>query len=372
MRVSINMSIIRGFMTRLNSGRQIKLKYRIILVNIISLLISLIVSYLYFITSIKKFHDKHDLIEIDGMTFWSYNWIGLIIVGISFVISCVIIITFSCRFSNRLSSFQDLMHKVVLGEYENLQVIDGFDEISEMYRDLNTMISSIQRLISKVYEEQMQKEKLYSRQKDVEFKMLASQINPHFLYNTLETIRMKARANKQTEIEELVKMLAKILRRNIQVGDKLVTLKSELELVDYYLKIQQYRFGERMSYNIDVRCNIDSLKIMPLIIQPIVENAFVHGLESKEGKGKIDVVVELKERLIIQVIDNGKGMTETKLNEIIKSFNDYNRLDSNHIGLSNVNQRIKLLYGDEYGLDIESTVGEGTTVRIELPKDITR
>ncbi|HHT88398.1 MAG TPA: sensor histidine kinase, partial [Clostridiales bacterium] len=258
------------------------------------------------------------------------------------------------------------------GEYENLQVIDGFDEISEMYRDLNTMISSIQRLISKVYEEQMQKEKLYSRQKDVEFKMLASQINPHFLYNTLETIRMKARANNQTEIEELVKMLAKILRRNIQVGDKLVTLKSELELVDYYLKIQQYRFGERMSYNIDVRCNIDSLKIMPLIIQPIVENAFVHGLESKEGKGKIDVVVELKERLIIQVIDNGKGMTETKLNEIIKSFNDYNRLDSNHIGLSNVNQRIKLLYGDEYGLDIESTVGEGTTVRIELPKDITR
>jgi two-component system sensor histidine kinase YesM len=202
--------------------------------------------------------------------------------------------------------------------------------------------------------------------------MLASQINPHFLYNTLETIRMKARTKNETEIEELVKMLAKIMRRNIQIGDKLVPLEKELELVEYYLRIQQYRYGERISYNIDIKCNIDSLKIVPLLIQPIVENAFIHGLESYEEKGEIRIIVEHKERLTIRVIDNGKGMSEAKLNEIIESFDDYSRLNSNHIGLNNVNQRIKLLYGDEYGLYITSKVDEGTSVCIELPEDITQ
>lgn len=367
------MSLFFNIIKRINKAfNNIKLKHRIVLISIISLLIPLTTSVLYFITSIKRLCKDQGLNIIDARTFISYNLVGFISVGISLIASCIIIAVFSNRFGKRISAFQNQMKKAVLGEYKDLEAIEGYDEMAELYRDLNTMISNIQHLISKVYEEQVQKEKLYSRQKDVEFKMLASQINPHFLYNTLETIRMKARASNQTEIEELVKMLAKIMRRNIQVGDKLVTLKSELELVDYYLKIQQYRFGERMSYNIDIRCDIDSLKVMPLIIQPIVENAFVHGLESKEGTGKIDVIVELKNRLVIHVIDNGKGMTQDKLNEIIKSFGEYDRTDSNHIGLSNVNQRIKLLYGDEYGLHIESAVGKGTAVRIELPKDIAR
>ncbi len=112
--------------------------------------------------------------------------------------------------------------------------------------------------------------------------MLTSQINPHFLYNTLETIRMKARINKQYEIEELVKMLGKILRSSIQAGSKDMTIREEVELAEYYLKIQQYRFGERIQYQIYVEEGIERQKILPLLIQPLVENCIIHGLEGRE------------------------------------------------------------------------------------------
>ncbi len=284
--------------------------------------------------------------------------------------SIIIFYSVSDYFIKRLNEFKIQIHKAAAGDFIITEKIVGHDEISELYEDLNTMISNIKHLATTVSEEQVQKEKLNTRQKEVEFKMLASQINPHFIYNTLEAIRMKARFSKETEIEELVKMLAKIMRRNIQAGDTLVTLQSEIDLVEYYLKIQQFRFGDRIKYSIILKNNIDHLKIMPLIIQPVVENAFVHGLETKLGKGEMRIVIELTDRLMISVIDDGVGMSKLKLEEIIESLNDVRVLDRSHIGLSNVNQRIKLLYGDEYGLHIESEENKGTTVKIELPADM--
>ncbi|HWT26691.1 MAG TPA: sensor histidine kinase [Mobilitalea sp.] len=297
-------------------------------------------------------------------------WLTLILILILILISTLLISFMADRYSKKLNTFKIQLHKAAAGDFKFEDRIEGNDEISDLYDDLSTMMKSIQHLVATVYEEQVQKEKLNSRQKDVEFKMLASQINPHFLYNTLETIRMKARCDGESEIEELVKMLAKIMRRNIQVGDTLVTLKSELELVEYYLKIQQYRFGDRIGFHIEQKCNIDNLKIMPLIIQPVVENAFIHGLETKQGKGEITIIVERTDRLRIHVIDDGVGIPKEKLQEIMNSFNDISRLDRSNIGLSNVNQRIKLLYGEKYGIDIESEEGIGTTVIIELPEDM--
>ena len=259
------------------------------------------------------------------------------------------------------------MHKAANGDFNIAKKLKGNDEIADLYDNLNVMINSMQQLLVVVYEEQLQKEKLKSRQKEVEFKMLANQINPHFLYNTLETIRMKARCNNELEIEELVKMLAKIMRRNIEVGDTLVSFKSELDLMEYYLKIQQYRFADRIQYKIDVCCDISNYKIIPLIIQPIVENAFVHGLESKEGNGIINVIIDKSDKLYIYVKDNGVGISNEVMEEIENSLNDYSISDQTHIGLNNVNQRIKLLYGEEYGLCIKSDYLEGTTVTIELP-----
>ena len=295
---------------------------------------------------------------------------GIIFIVISLIMSTCLIVFFSYKFSSRVNLFHKQMHKAARGDFNILVNLEGEDEIGELYTDLCSMIDSIENLIATVYDETLQKEKLNSKQKDVEFKMLASQINPHFLYNTLETIRMKARCNKEFEIEELVKMLAKIMRRNIEVGDKLVTLQSEIDLVEYYLKIQKYRFGEKITYRIEILCDINKYKVMPLIIQPIVENAFVHGLESKEGSGEISIMIEEKDNLLIHVQDDGVGIDEERLNKIRNNLMNHEELDRTSIGLSNVNQRIKLLYGEQYGIIITSVQNIGTRIDIILPKGV--
>ncbi|MDF2540237.1 MAG: Histidine kinase, gyrase and HSP90-like ATPase [Herbinix sp.] len=353
-----------------NRINKTKLMKRIFVVYVLCEILPLLFLFFYmrYSTGQALAADRNEVEIAKWIT--SQNIIGMSILVGGILCSMIMIIIFTDRFVNRLNEFKERLHQAAAGDFQISEKILEHDEISELYEDLHIMIDSIQRLITAVYEEQVQKEKLNSRQKDVEFKMLASQINPHFLYNTLETIRMKARCNGEIEIEELVKMLAKIMRRNIQVGDKLVTLKSELELVEYYLKIQQYRFGERINYEIDIRCNIEYQKIMPLIIQPVVENAFVHGLETKEGEGKIRIIVEKKDHLVIQVIDDGIGMSQEKLEEIKENLNDFRKLNRSNIGLNNVNQRINLLYGAGYGLEVDSEENKGTKVTIVLPEDI--
>lgn len=287
---------------------------------------------------------------------------------ICIVIAGCLIAAFSYHFSRQINQFRETMHEAATGNFNTVLHLEGDDELSMLYEDLNVMIEDIQALMKEVVAEQVQKEKLNSRQKEVEFKMLASQINPHFLYNTLETIRMKAIVNQQSEIADLAKMLAKIMRRNIQVGEKLVTLESELKLVEYYLKIQYYRFGDRIQSNIIVDKEVDTeARIMPLIIQPLVENAFVHGLEAVDSEGKLTIHVSCDADIFICVEDNGCGISDEKLEEITESLNDFETLDRTHIGVCNVNQRIKLQYGEDYGLTIETKEGYGTRVTLKIP-----
>ena len=199
--------------------------------------------------------------------------------------------------------------------------------------------------------------------------MLTSQINPHFLYNTLETIRMKARINKQYEIEELVKMLGKILRSSIQAGSKDMTIREEVELAEYYLKIQQYRFGERIQYQIYVEEGTERQKILPLLIQPLVENCIIHGLEGSEDVGHIDICVKRSgQNVVITVTDDGAGICGEKIAEIRRELAG-NRTKGEHIGICNVNQRVRLRYGEKYGVTVESICGEYTRVEITLPGD---
>lgn len=270
--------------------------------------------------------------------------------------------------SGRIRKLQDAMHKAAKGDFEIYPIMEGKDEIAELYEDMGVMIQAIQKLMSDIVEEKVQSQKVLTRQREVEFKMLASQINPHFLYNTLETIRMQARVKNQPDIEELAKMLAKIMRRNIQVGNNSQRLKAELQLVEYYLKIQDYRFHDRITSEIIYQEDeIKDLKIMPLLIQPFVENAFVHGMEEVEKDGRIQIQVQVRTHLWITIEDNGEGMPKEKLEEVNALLNDFDTLDRTHIGICNVNQRIKLQYGNEYGVKMESIKDLGTKVIIKLP-----
>lgn len=287
---------------------------------------------------------------------------------IGMIVSALLIFAFAASYSNRMFQLRVQMHRVAQGEYDEVERIEGNDEIGELYTELEQMMQDIRLLMSNVVDEQVQKEKLHTKQKEVEFKMLASQINPHFLYNTLETIRMKAVVNHQPEIVELVKMLAKTMRYNIQVTDRLVTLKEELQMVEYYLKIQEYRFGDRITSELTIDPDVDmKARILPLTLQPFVENAFVHGLEEKACDARLVIhVYKKKDDIFIEIRDNGKGMDYYELGHLRKIMKD-EQGDDNHIGVRNVNQRIRLLFGGEYGVEVDSEKNAWTKVVIHIP-----
>ena len=313
-------------------------------------------------------------------TIWSFQDLmsdftktGMISIGVAaigLIIAIGLMVMFSVMFGNRINLLRRQMHYVATGQYGRLEPIEGTDEVAEIYQELEQMAEDIKNLTTRVVEEQVQKEKLHTKQREVEFEMLASQINPHFLYNTLETIRMKAKIDHEPEIEELVKILAKIMRRNLRVGNQMVTLASEIELLENYLFIQNYRFGDRICSEVKIDPKVDTQTlVIPLIMQPFVENAYMHGLESKENGGLLQVYITQKqENIIIEIRDNGAGIDYHKLWDIRMALRKGEGMKKGHIGINNVNQRLKFLYGEKYGVTIQSNLEKGTCVTICFPK----
>jgi len=296
---------------------------------------------------------------------------GYTIVVISIIISVTLIYLFIRSFDRRIYTLRHAMDNVSKGHFEIKERDLGADEIAQVYRDLELTVDSIQRLIKKVYIHQINEEQWKRRQKESEFKMLASQINPHFLYNTLEMIRMKALINDDTEVAYIVKLLSKMMRSSLEVTDQPILLTSELDLVETYLEIQKMRFGDQLHYDIQTSNDIDHYTIFPLLIQPLVENSVIHGIgHHTQDVGSIQVTVdERDDYLHIQVQDNGRGIEPAKLKHIVSELDqvDEQLTKTSHIGLHNINKRIKLYYGDRYGIEIASDEDAGTTVTLFLP-----
>lgn len=295
---------------------------------------------------------------------------GILIIGIVIMSSLIVILYFSKNFSDRINILRSEMHKVVKGNFNIKKSMDGNDEISEVYDDLYIMMESINKLIDEVYIRKIQQEKLMVKQKEAEFKMLANQINPHFLYNTLETIRMRAFCSGDRELASIVKKLGKIMRRNLEVSNQNVSFESELELVKNYLEIQGLRFKGKVEHEFNIEIDSKKYNILPLLLQPIVENAFVHGLEGTKEKGKIVVsAFEDLGYLLVEISDNGCGMSKERLEFINDNLGKTNKKENGHqsIGMGNINERIKIFYGDEYGIHVFSELNVGTKVVLVLP-----
>ena len=284
------------------------------------------------------------------------------------VLSVLLTILFSSVFSRRIQFLRDQMHSAAAGDFKLIEDIKGTDEIYDLYNDLKKMVDSMQKLINDAYKAKIRSENFKLNQIEAEFKTLASQINPHFLYNTLETIRMKAYVNNDKETADLVKKLGKFMRRCLEIKDGMVTLESELEFTRSYLELQSARFGDRISYTI--YCEVSrKYKILPLIIQPIVENAFAHGIESAKANGKISINIRYRgDKVEISVSDNGQGMTPERLRELLAKLKENDTSSGKSIGLTNVNKRIKMYHGEEYGLSVKTAMGNGTTIIITLPR----
>ncbi len=240
---------------------------------------------------------------------------------------------------------------------------NGTDEMNQLGHGFNSMIAEIEELIHDVYISDYKK-------KEAELNALQAQINPHFIYNTLESIRMMAKINGDKESSRMLFVLGKLLRYGINTKKQIVTVTEEINHLQDYIKLQNHRFDNKFDLIVDVNENLLSTKIIKLVFQPVVENAIFHALETVEDKGVINLKGYKQENdAIFEISDNGLGMTSKQLSELNASINNFELQQdgSRGIGLRNINERIKLYFGPEYGLKIYSIINEGTKVIIRIP-----
>ena len=286
-----------------------------------------------------------------------YVLVALGLIAVALVISSEIArnITFP------IQKLRDSMKRVQKGDFSAAEIeVYSDNEIGSLTRSFNVMTHKIQDLMAQNIQEQEQKRK-------IELKALQSQINPHFLYNTLDSIIWMAEGKKNEEVVLMTASLARLLRQSISIENELVTIGQEVEYVRSYLTIQKMRYKDKLEFEINVDPRITHAKIIRLVLQPIVENAIYHGLKYKESKGMLKVHgYELGERIIIDITDDGVGMDE----ETLKHIYDKHKVNyhSNGVGVYNVQQRLVLYYGKEYGIIYHSEKGKGTTATVVIPK----
>ncbi|WP_455620186.1 histidine kinase [Eisenbergiella sp.] len=240
-----------------------------------------------------------------------------------------------------------------------MPIVTGNKDIMVLSANFDEMLIQIERLNKITIEKEKEKTSMQLR-------ALQAQINPHFLYNTLEDIRSIALENNIISISEMTKALARIFRYCIS-KENIVTVREEIAHIRNYAQIQHYRYGERLSIMYYVDEKIMDCRIVKFILQPIIENALSHGIEPKLGKGVITIIGGIKEQKIeFRIIDNGIGMTPEQLVQINNDLAD-RRESSRGIGLINVDMRLKLHYGEQYGIVVESHFGEGTQVTVRMP-----
>ncbi len=259
-----------------------------------------------------------------------------------------------------IKKLRNEMAKVEKGDLDVHMDQFGKDEIGELSKSFNRMIEKLSASIWKIYENENAK-------KQIELNMLQQQINPHFLFNTLDSINWMARMQNAQNIATIITSLVKLLQASTYTNSDFVTIRDEIENVKNYIVIQKFRYGSKFDVIYDVEEDMKDNYTLKLILQPLVENAIYHGLEDKEEGGIITIGGRVREKSIqLYVEDNGKGIEQEKINQIFLEHNkESNRYSS--IGISNTAKRIKLYYGENYGLEIMRIEQGGTRILITIP-----
>lgn len=260
-----------------------------------------------------------------------------------------------------IRELSEVTDQVAKGNLSVRSKVQSGNEVSVLGESMNTMIDKINELLNQVTTEQTLLRK-------AEFELLQAQINPHFLYNTLDAIVWLAESGEHKKVVEMVGSLSEFFRSSLNKGKDIVTIREELQHVRSYLQIQQVRYQDIMRYKINIPKELNQYKIPKITVQPLVENALYHGIKNKRGIGEIEVRGWREENyFIICVEDDGIGIDEKRLAQIQEEIKNGVRTGDGIYGLYNVNERIRLNFGEEYGITIESIYGEKTVVRIKLP-----
>ncbi|WP_316245316.1 sensor histidine kinase [Gracilibacillus timonensis] len=263
------------------------------------------------------------------------------------------------------------MKKTEAGDFQVRYQEKRDDEMGLLGKSFNKMVIKVNHLMHLTERQERQK-------REAEFRSLQANINPHFLYNTLDTIQWMARKHQANDVAELVASLAKLFRIGLSKGHDFISLLEELDHIDSYLKIQQTRYRDKLNYQIEVEDSVKGVPVLKFILQPIIENAIYHGIKERRGVGHIKIEARRTgESLMIQISDDGKGMSAASLQEMKTALKDAiarteNPEETRHkkgYGMLNVQARIQLTHGPEYGLTIASERNVGTKVTILLPCD---
>lgn len=298
-----------------------------------------------------------------GLARWAIA--GLVVIVAAILFSIVAAWRISKSIYVPIKKLHDVTTTIARHDLETLVTAKNADEITELGLSFNIMVGKIKELLAAKIEE-------HENLKKAELRALQAQINPHFLYNTLDTIIWMAEARRMDQVVELVRVLSRFFRITLSKGKDWITVRDEFEHAESYLAIQKMRYRDILDYRIDLPADMRDGQMLKLTLQPLVENALYHGIKNKRSGGTITVRgARLPGELLqIQVEDNGAGIAPERLAEIrtlLASDSGDTVIGEGGYGISNVNQRIKLYYGEEYGLSIDSEFRHGTRVTLVIP-----
>ena len=297
-------------------------------------------------------------VQEENVNIYYMIWLVLLLIGIVLIFLDIILFHY---FTDPIYQLIHTMNEFGKGNYQEKAKEVGIGEVKNLSEHFNHMADKLQRQMDEIRENEREKQKM-------EKKLLQSQINPHFLYNTLDSIIWMIQSGEYGGAEQMVSLLAKFFRVSLSQGKDMIPLEKELEHATSYLAIQNIRFKDKFEFYVNADEKLMKYLCPKLSIQPLLENAIYHGMEGMYEDGEIHInIYENAHVIYIDVVDNGLGMTEEKIDYIMNNKVISSKRGSG-IGVRNVNERIKLIYGNQYGIAITSELDEGTTATITIPK----
>ncbi|GAA4835380.1 sensor histidine kinase [Paenibacillus vulneris] len=291
----------------------------------------------------------------------------IILACLNFLVPSIILVFIARSLHVRLIRILKHMKKVKNQNFETIPDEESRDEIGQLIGEFNRMTLQIQSLIEDVYIADIQKKNSELKQRQAQLHALHSQINPHFLFNALETIRMRSLMKSEKETARIIQNMAKMLRRSIAWGRDWVTVREEMELALCFLEIQKYRFGDRLEYRLNVQEEAYGSLIPKMSFLPFIENASIHGVEKSPESGLICIDLYLEEEvLVFRLSDNGMGIPKEKYAELMEYLHEKDSFGE-HVGIKNVYTRLQMCYGDSFDFRLQSEENFGTIVEIRLP-----
>lgn len=296
--------------------------------------------------------------------------LAILVIGL---LALVIALLIRDSITSPINRLNELISEVAKGNFKHASAVsklepDTKNELVILEDGFHVMVSRVESLIDDVYKAKIKEQKLEFLRTESELDALQQQINPHFLYNILDAIYWTAQCKGDEEVSEMVTALGKFFRSSVNKGLEYITVAEEVANVQNYVYLQRIRFSERFDVTWEIDDKILECRIIKLILQPIIENAIVHGIEALESGGLISIKgFTVDEKICFEIADNGVGMSEEDVDQLITYINDPIKNLSGSIGVKNVNQRIKLYYGNAYGVSIASTPLQGTIVSLTLP-----